>query len=171
MSKSERPAADKSADEPLVTRQRFLGQAGLAGVGLSATVAVAMAARSVVPNVLYEPPRRVKLGPLARFGNGATFVPDQRVFVFRDGPTLHCISAVCTHLGCTVQMARLAQEGAFEFHCPCHGSTFSADGTNVSGPAPTPLAYYSLEISPDDGQLLVDLGRTMDKGWRLTVTS
>lgn len=172
MSSGERRREEASANDDRVSRQRFLGRVGLVGVGLSLGVPAAMGVRSVVPNVLYEPPRRVKLGPLERFADGGTFVPDQRLFVFRDGPTLHCISAICTHLGCTVQMARMPQvAGGFEFHCPCHGSKFQADGTNVTGPAPQPLQYYSLELAPDDGQLLVDLGREVDKGWRLSVTS
>ncbi len=156
-------AADKS-------RRGFLGVVGAIAAAAGLGLPVVLAARSYVPNVLYEPPRQVKLGPLEAFPNGSTFIAQQRLFVFRDNQTLHCISARCTHLGCTVQLVNLKEAAqGFEFHCPCHGSKFHADGENFAGPAPQPLEYYTLSVAPDDGQLMVDLSSPADKGWRLTV--
>lgn len=40
------------------------------------------------------------------------------------------ISLTCTHQGCTVKKAA---DG--NFHCPCHGAVFAADGTVLKGPA------------------------------------
>lgn len=55
------------------------------------------------------------------------------------------LSAVCTHQGCTV-----APDGA-DLACPCHGSVFSsADGSNVSGPASTPLPAVSVRVENGD---------------------
>jgi menaquinol-cytochrome c reductase iron-sulfur subunit len=56
-----------------------------------------------------------------------------------------------------------------EFACPCHGSKYYGDGTNYEGPAPKPLAHYKLEISPEDGQLVVDTSETVPQDFRLTV--
>ena len=55
------------------------------------------------------------------------------------------------------------------FLCPCHGSKYTGDGGNVSGPAPRPLAWYHLSVAPDDGQLVVDLAQEVGHDFRLTV--
>jgi menaquinol-cytochrome c reductase iron-sulfur subunit len=150
--------------------------AGVAGIGAQAGASL----RSLVPNVSYDAPTTVKLGPPTEFPDGLKFLPDERLFVFREGNTFHAVSAVCTHLGCTVRAEALSQpqtmtvQGAslrvtHRFLCPCHGSTYTGDGGNVSGPAPRPLAWYHLSQSADDGQLVVDLAREVERSFRLTV--
>jgi len=136
--------------------------------------------RSLVPNVSYDAPTTVRLGAPHDFPDGLKFLPDQRLYVFREGNTFHAISAVCTHLGCTVRAEAMPQAETksvagkpmrltHRFLCPCHGSRYAGDGSNVSGPAPRPLAWYHLSVSPDDGQLVVDLARPVDRDFRLTV--
>jgi cytochrome b6-f complex iron-sulfur subunit len=167
--REKRPTPIRGAPEGL-SRGAFLGQLTIGALAIAGITPLAMSVRSVVPNVLYEPPRRMKVGSLDRFTDGATFLPKQRVFIFREAATLYSISARCTHLGCTVQLAKMPQvEGGFEFHCPCHGSKFRADGANFAGPAPSPLSYYRLSVAEDDGQLILDLSEPTDKGWRLTL--
>jgi cytochrome b6-f complex iron-sulfur subunit len=150
--------------------------AGIAALGAQATASL----RSLVPNVSYDAPTTVKLGAPMDFPDGLKFLPDQRLFVFREGKTFYAISATCTHLGCTVRAEALARpetrtvEGVpfrltHRFMCPCHGSQYSGDGGNVSGPAPRPLAWYHLSVAPDDGQLVVDLAREVGRDFRLTV--
>ena len=155
-----------------IERRDFLSKVGTGVVAAALGAPLVMAVRSCVPKALYEEPRRVKLGPPEQLAEGATFYPDQRVFVFREEGTFRCLSAVCTHLGCTVQLARVGAAGrgeALEFHCPCHGSKYHADGTPYTGPAPTPLDSYRLEIAPDDGQLVVDRSQPIEQAWRLSV--
>jgi menaquinol-cytochrome c reductase iron-sulfur subunit len=53
--------------------------------------------------------------------------------------------------------------------CPCHGSKYEGDGTNVSGPAPRPLAWYRLSLATDDGQLVVDQADEVNQDFRLTL--
>lgn len=53
------------------------------------------------------------------------------------------LSPTCTHLGCTVH-----KEPAL-FRCPCHGSTYTLDGSVVRGPAEKPLTGYRTELTAD----------------------
>ncbi|MFB3853800.1 MAG: ubiquinol-cytochrome c reductase iron-sulfur subunit [Vicinamibacterales bacterium] len=149
--------------------------AGIAGLGLQGAASL----RSLVPNVSYDAPTLVKLGRPEDFPDGLEFLPDERLFVFREGRTFHAISAVCTHLGCTVRAEALARPETREvggaalrlthqFLCPCHGSKYHGDGENYAGPAPRPLAWYHLSQAPDDGQLVVDLAREVEHDFRFT---
>ncbi len=176
MSEPEAPGAKPAGGN----RREFLLKLG-AGAGVVALTGQAVASlRSLVPNVSYDAPTTVKLGPTAEFPDGLKFLPDQRLFVFRSGNTFHAISAVCTHLGCTVRAEALSQPTSkqvggselrltHQFRCPCHGSSYEGDGTNVSGPAPRPLAWYRLSVAPDDGQLVVDLADPVASDFRLTL--
>lgn len=49
------------------------------------------------------------------------------------------VSLTCTHQGCTV---RMTEDG--NFHCPCHGAMFAADGKVLQGPAQRDLARYEI---------------------------
>ena len=169
-----------SQDTKATDRRDFLLTLG-AGAGVTAIAVQAGASlRSLVPNVSYDSPTTVKLGPPSDFPDGLKFLPDERVLIFREGNTFHAISAVCTHLGCTVRAEALASPQSVDaggasirlthrFLCPCHGSEYKGDGTNVAGPAPKPLAWYRLLLAPDDGQLVIDLADEVGRDFRLTV--
>jgi menaquinol-cytochrome c reductase iron-sulfur subunit len=150
--------------------------AGIAGIATQGVASL----RSLVPNVSYDSPTTVKLGLPNEFPDGMKFLSDERLFVFRDGNTFHAVSAVCTHLGCTVRAEALSRVEEKEvggaklrlthrFLCPCHGSRYEGDGVNVSGPAPKPLAWFRLSIASDDGQLVVDLADEVEHDFRLTI--
>lgn len=168
--------SDRTKADPL--RREFLLRVG-AGAGAAAIVTQGVASlRALVPNVSYDAPTRVKLGAPAGFAEGLTFLPDQRLFVVRQRDTFHAISAVCTHLGCTVRAEALAgpitapvggvtTTVTHRFLCPCHGSQYRGDGVNIAGPAPRPLAWYRLWFAADDGQLIVDLDDAVGRDFRL----
>jgi menaquinol-cytochrome c reductase iron-sulfur subunit len=150
--------------------------AGICAIGYQGAASM----RSLIPNVSYDAPTTVKLGMPHDFPDGLKFLPDERLFVFRDGNVFHAISAVCTHLGCTVRAEALSQpetksvDGSplrltHRFACPCHGSRYTGDGTNVAGPAPKPLTWFQLSVAPDDGQLVADLAQEVGRDFRLTV--
>lgn len=173
------PSSELSVPAPS-TRRSLLEKLGI-GALLTSIAGISYAfVRSLVPNVLYEQAQRFKAGSLDSFPEGATFLEEHRVFVVREQNTFHAISAVCTHLGCTVKMVNLNQPKTVEingkatqiqreFHCPCHGSKYYGDGTNYAGPAPRSLAWHKLEVAPDDGALIVDLSQPVKKDFRLTV--
>jgi len=64
--------------------------------------------------------------------------------------TIVGLSAICTHQGCTVQ------PNGSRLLCPCHGSVYGLDGSNVSGPAPSPLPPVPVHMV--DGQVLGGAG-------------
>ncbi len=55
-------------------------------------------------------------------------------------------TAVCTHLGCTVQY----KAGAKQIWCACHNGAYDLEGRNVSGPPPRPLEAYDVHVTGDD---------------------
>jgi len=161
-------------------RRAFLTWLTAGIVSLGVIVAGWPFLRSLFPNVLYEPPKRFKVGAPEDFQQGVTYIEKHRLYVFKDGTSFHVISAVCSHLGCTVKYApykhkeeqtirKLTIDSGGEFHCPCHGSKFYGEGTNYSGPAPRPLSWHPVELSAADGQLVVDLGLQVDREFRLVV--
>src|SRR4026208_1033192 len=176
----ETPDESVKSGDVNIGRRKLISRLGLGAILIGIGGQAYAFVRSLVPNVLYEDPQRFKVGTLDQFTEGAKFIEDKRVFVFRQKNTLHCISATCTHLGCTVKMQRLNQprkvavrgreiEEQVEFACPCHGSKYYGDGTNYSGPAPRPWAHYKREVAPEDGQLIVDTSQTVSQDFRLTV--
>jgi cytochrome b6-f complex iron-sulfur subunit len=64
-----------------------------------------------------------------------------------DSTALAALSAICTHLGCTV----LPVPG-MQLHCPCHGSTYALDGTVTAPPSTIDLGRYALTF---DGTTVV----------------
>ena len=141
----------ESPNTEAVSRRGFfeLAFGWLAAMFAFAATGIA-AVRFMVPNVLFEPSERFKAGKPDDYADGSiTFLGDERVFLIRQGNTFRCLSAVCTHLGCTVNRA---DHG---YHCPCHGSLFNNRGQVESGPAPRPLPWFLVTLSKDD-RLLVD---------------
>lgn len=63
------------------------------------------------------------------------------VIVIKTSSGYSALSLICTHQGCTVNFT------GSSFVCPCHGSTYSASGTVTRGPAPSPLAQYTVTVS------------------------
>jgi menaquinol-cytochrome c reductase iron-sulfur subunit len=77
-------------------------------------------------------------------------VSEKIVYITKDQRNqLSVLTSICPHLGCTVPWNKEKKQ----FICPCHGGTFSADGSRVSGPSQRGMD--TLETSVQDGQLLV----------------
>jgi len=140
-----------SHQDPAVSRRNFFELTfGWCAAAFAVSATAAGALRFLVPNVLFEPSQQFKAGKPDDYLDGSvTFIEDQRVFIVRKGNTYRCISAVCTHLGCTVNRT---EQG---YHCPCHGSVFNNEGTRTAGPAPKALSWFLVSLSKDN-RLVVD---------------
>ena len=68
---------------------------------------------------------------------------------------VRAIGATCTHLGCDVRPS-----GEFLL-CPCHGSTFAADGRVLRGPATRPLPVHPVAIAEDAVTIQLTHARTV----------
>ncbi len=78
-------------------------------------------------------------GQIFRFGS------EPGILVRTPGGELRAFSAVCTHLGCTVQY----RPDLIEIWCACHNGRYDLNGKNVSGPPPRPLPPYTVNVSGD----------------------
>jgi cytochrome b6-f complex iron-sulfur subunit len=152
--------SEKDRDPKEGSRREFF-VIGCSAVGLASAGFVVSTFRYLVPTVLYEPPARFTVGNPDQFPPGSvTFLADRRVFLFHGPDGFFAISSICTHLGCNVKRTKVG------FACPCHGSRFDENGRVVHGPAPRPLPWFLLSLSPR-GQLIVDLDRRVTPDFRL----
>jgi cytochrome b6-f complex iron-sulfur subunit len=79
-------------------------------------------------------------GTIVRFGN-------KPVLLVRLSETeWKALSAVCTHLNCTVQY----QEKTHQIWCACHNGFYDLNGKVVSGPPPKPLDEYAVRVRGDE---------------------
>jgi cytochrome b6-f complex iron-sulfur subunit len=116
--------------------------------------------RFLYPNVLSEPPSKIKVGAPSEFEEGKVVerFKDQNTWIVRHEGKIFALSTTCTHLGCTPNWL----ENERKFKCPCHGSGFHITGVNFEGPAPRPLERWAISIG-DDGQIVVDKSRKFQK--------
>lgn len=159
-------ATATKASEPAekqMPRRQFLGW--LSGIGIVGS-AVAGAFSTFVfmkPRATYGQPNRFRLGKPEEFPSGSRIAIDtKRVCIVREGDKLAAISTTCTHLGCIVAPS------ATGFQCPCHGSQFDVDGNVTGGPAPKPLAWYKVSLTPN-GEIEVDKDNEIPQGTYLSV--
>ncbi len=82
---------------------------------------------------------------------GSLVIGAQQLIVWkRAANDYRAFNNICTHSGCgifTVLTNRLL--------CQCHGSEFNDEGTNVAGPAPTPLTRYPVTLDEVAGTVRV----------------
>ena len=155
--------SDELDREKTVGRRRMLtltSLVGLVGAGLMAGVSNLLFFR---PRVTYGEPSRFKVGRPATFPLGTRLpLAAQRVTILRTALGMAAISTTCTHLGCVVTTTEVG------FDCPCHGSRFDPDGTVLGGPAPTPLPWFRLALTPN-GEVEVDTSEVVPAGTFLEV--
>ncbi|MCB1118676.1 MAG: Rieske 2Fe-2S domain-containing protein [Chlamydiia bacterium] len=155
---------DPDESDPLMTRRSFLA---LMGVGACLLGAGQLCSASFLgylyPNAMKIPPSVFSLGRPEEVLSleGKIFIPKQKCFVETFAGRVRVQTAVCTHLGCTVNAVETG------YSCPCHGSKYDRFGKNVSGPAPLPLVFFQV-FKGASGDLMVDKSKTTldwEKAW------
>jgi len=146
-----------------VSRRRALtitSVLGLLGAGLVAGLSNLLFFR---PRVTYGEPSRFRVGKPESFPLGTRLpLSRQRVTIVRTEAGMAAISNTCTHLGCVIGTTEIG------FDCPCHGSRFDADGMVLGGPAPRPLPWFQVSVSPS-GEVEVDTSQPVPTGSYLKV--
>lgn len=168
--KTSGPDGGESFLNPELTRRGLLA-GGWAAFGAFLLGSLGAGARFMLPNVLYEPSQRFKMGKVVDLPLGVTINKQERVWVVRDEHGVYALWSRCTHLGCTPNWFPAESR----FRCPCHGSNFNISGDVVAGPAPKPLWRCAVDVTPD-GDLVVDKSQMENRpgfrdrgGYRVTV--
>ena len=126
----------------LFIRESLNGWLGLViGPAVYATARVLLGSRSFVR----DQPEDIGTAEAFEPGTSKTVqFGNTRVLVVRDTEgQLHAVSAICTHMGCSIRFEAARSEG--HLACNCHESEFSLNGENLNGPATRPLAKYHIE--------------------------
>jgi len=139
--------------EDVTTRRYFMGAAAIAGVCYAGALGYPIYRYLASPAEMAESEAAVSEVTL----KGANTLEPGTALMFKFGSSpamlIHAadaswvaFSAVCTHLGCTVEF----QPAQNRIHCACHGGVYDpATGKNVSGPPPRPLKSYKVDVKPD----------------------
>jgi quinol---cytochrome c reductase iron-sulfur subunit, bacillus type len=159
---------DSSSVSPEPSRRSYLGWlVGLCAAGAGAVLAIPLIRFSLYP--ILAKTTEVKwsdAGPVSDFES--LTAPVQRsitveqldgwrkpisekvVYITRNPQgQLQALSAVCPHLGCSVQW-RAAKNG---FECPCHGASFTPDGSKTGGPSPRGMDALPTQVQ--NGRFMV----------------
>ncbi|HSP64871.1 MAG TPA: hypothetical protein VLO10_01655 [Candidatus Deferrimicrobium sp.] len=162
------------------TRRQFLllvGSVGALGATLFGGIELL---KFMFPAATLEAPPQFKTGfTLAELTGGGTLKVNvksetaNRVTVVLDTAGIYAVYLVCTHLGCTPNYVSdvtsgtgvsdssqtVAQHYSAEgsaiatrngWACPCHGSRYYIDSTNFYGPAPRPMDWVNIQLTPDN---------------------
>jgi cytochrome b6-f complex iron-sulfur subunit len=132
------------------TRRAFLIAAGAAGLAYTAALAYPIyrylaspqemeASATAVTEVTLKDAQKLPAGSVLMFKFGTS---PAMLIHHQDGRWI-ALTAVCTHLGCTVQY----EPGPDRIHCGCHGGVYNPyTGANVSGPPPRPLKLFKVAV-------------------------
>ncbi len=127
-------------------RRRLLGF--LVGSGVVASLV------SIIYPILkfVLPPRRAEMDADTVAAQANELAPGTaKIFRFGNQPAIlirladgsyRALSAVCTHLNCTVQYRARERD----IWCACHNGVYNLQGGNVSGPPPRPLREYAVHV-------------------------
>ncbi|HJV23811.1 MAG TPA: Rieske (2Fe-2S) protein [Holophagaceae bacterium] len=148
--------------EPLTLDRRTFCACALATAGLACGGGGGGSAEANIPSG----PKTTTDTKAALLAQASGTIHDYRnlghFWLIRDGAGIYALTSTCTHQGCTVG------QGGPAFACPCHGSQFDLNGTNVAGPAPSPLVHFAVTEPTPGADLVVDTSQTVPAATRLT---
>ncbi len=149
---SQSPGQESPPDTDVATRRAFVWAAlGAAGVCYAGAIGYPVyrylaspveraEAESAVTEVTLKDAQKLPLGSVLMF----KFGPRPSMLIHHQDGSWVALSAVCTHLGCTVQY----QPARNVIHCACHGGEYDpVTGKNISGPPPRPLTRYVAKVT------------------------
>lgn len=151
------PLNDSGACAKTITREELLA-------GAVSIFAATWSAMTLFPLYLYLKPsgktdegtkvQSVVVGAASEIppgtGKNFKFGSTPAVITHTKDGEFHAFSAICSHLGCTVQF----REDRQQIWCACHGGCYDpSTGKNVSGPPPKPLK--TLKATLKDGKIVV----------------
>jgi cytochrome b6-f complex iron-sulfur subunit len=147
---------EEEDNSPQISRRKFLA---FLGMGAAAGVCGATGAAFLgflYPNAMKTPPSVFSIGRPedVMSQQGKVFLQKYKTFVEVESGRIRAQTAVCTHLGCTVNAVETG------YSCPCHGSRYDLEGNNVAGPAPSPLDFYPVFLGAS-GELMVDKSKAI----------
>ncbi len=143
------PATEPAGET--ATRRTFIIAAGAAGLCYVAALGypvyrylaspAEMASEAVaVTEVSLKDAHKLPAGSVLMFKFGAA----PAMLIHHNDNTWVALTAVCTHLGCTVQY----EPQMSRIHCACHGGVYDPrTGANVSGPPPKPLKLFKVTVN------------------------
>jgi cytochrome b6-f complex iron-sulfur subunit len=138
-------------EEP--TRRGFLAAAIAAGVCYAGALAYPIyrylaspaefaASEAAVTEVTLKDAQKLEPGSVLMFKFGSA----PAMLIHNTDNSWVALSAVCTHLGCTVKY----EPDRDRIHCACHGGTYDPrTGKNIGGPPPRPLRSFNVKLAPD----------------------
>jgi Rieske Fe-S protein len=149
-----------ASEENKTERRSFLGIiAGLIAAGIGAVMSVTIGRFAISPALSTgEVERWADVGPLADIPDGAPvkrnvivsqnagwgeFNTQKLVWVIKNGEKITVFTAVCPHLGCTVNARQEA------FVCACHNSKWDVAGNALAGPTPRGLDVLEHKVEGD----------------------
>ncbi len=136
--------------KPSVTRRRFIDIFLGSGFFLLISSVFYPIFRFIIPPNIPQPNvSSVNAGLLSEFQKGMSKIirmGKKPILVFRQkNGDVKALEATCTHLDCNVQF----KSDTEQIWCACHNGFYDAQGKNISGPPPRPLARYPVVIKDD----------------------
>ncbi len=135
---------------------------GLITAGITATLGAIIGRYSIAPAfAATKEGRWIDIGSLTDIAEGTTkklivvsqnvgwgrFNTQRLIWVVRRADKLMVFSAVCPHLGCTIQQTNSV------FVCACHGSSWTGDGEKQAGPTPRNMDRLEYRIEQERVQV------------------